>query len=113
MAIAEMARRERTMPGIGRAKAGLAGLRAERGPRPARAARHHRTTRTVARARTSSRLAQEPATETGRSAVFATRAAMVDRRANARLNGPRAGRAPKPARADRRDPTPGMVGRAN
>src|SRR3984885_3929239 len=108
-----MARRERATPGIRCANASLTGLKAGRVRPPTRADRHGRTARTVARARTSRRLAQEPATETGRSAVFATRAAMVDRSANASLNGPRAGRAPKPARADRRDPTPGMVGRAN
>jgi hypothetical protein len=108
-----MARRERATPGIRCANASLTGLKAGRVRQPARADRHGRTARTVGRARTSRRLAQEPATETGRSAVFATRAAMVDRSANASLNGPRAGRAPKPARADRRDPTPGMVGRAN
>ena len=107
---------------------------------PARAGRRDRTARTVARAQISNqdRRAQGCATETGRRAAFATRAAMAGRRANvpqrngtasaervrrepgrpaiqrasASLTGLRAGRVPRLARVDRRDLRTRAVARA-
>jgi hypothetical protein len=80
MAIAEMARRERGTPAIRHANARLSGLRAGRALKPAKADRNDRTTRTAARAPTSSHPAQEAATGTGRGAPAAAREAKADRR---------------------------------
>ena len=102
MAIVEMVHHVRGAPAIRPASASLSGLRGGRVSQPERGGRLDRTERAAGHGPTSSqdRLAQERATEIGRRAAFATRAAMADRRANASLTGLRIGRAPS-----RRRPT--------
>src|SRR5580704_17694875 len=104
MAIAEMARHERTMPGIRRANASLTGPRAGRAPKPVRADRCDRTLGAPRRASAASTVPQRSGTaiaemarhELGRPAI---------RHASANLTGLRTGRVLQPARADRRDRT--------
>jgi hypothetical protein len=85
MEIVGIARRERAAAPIRRANASLTGLKAGRAPRPAKADRNDRTTRTAARAPTSSPPGQTDVTEIGRGAPVAARAAKAGRRAAARL----------------------------
>ena len=73
MAIAEMARRERTMPGIRRANASLTGLKAERVPQPARADRHDRTLGAAGRASAASIVPQRSGTAISREGPPRTR----------------------------------------
>src|SRR5580704_12997858 len=111
MAIAEMARHERTMPGIRRANASLTGPRAGRAPKPVRADRHDRTLGAPRRASAASTVPQRSGTAIVES-VRPERGMASSRRANANLTGLSAGRAPQPARADRRDLRTRAVARA-
>src|SRR5580704_10185258 len=104
MAIAAMAPRERTMPGIRRANASLTGPRAGRAPKPARADRRDRTLGAPRRASAASIVPQRSGTAFVES-VRPERGMASSRRANANLTGLRAGRVLQPARADRRDRT--------
>src|SRR5580693_6308114 len=104
MAIAEMARHERTMPGIRRANASLTGPRAGRAPKPARADRRDRTLGAPRRASAASIVPQRSGTAIVES-VRPEREMASSRRANANLTGLKAGRVLQPARADRRDRT--------
>jgi hypothetical protein len=111
MAIAEMARRERTMPGIPHANASLTDLKAERVPQPARADRNDRTLGAAGRGSAATIVPQRSGTAIAEMARR-ERGTPAIRHANARLSGLRAGRALKPAKADRNDRTTRTAARA-
>src|ERR1700723_3368606 len=102
MAIAEMARRECTMPGIRGANASLTGPRAGRAPKPAKADRRDRKLGAPRRASAASTVPQRSGTAIAAMARHELGTPAI-RHANANLTGLRAGRVLQPARADRRD----------